>query len=96
VDDHGGELQPPARAQDAVDLGEHGLLVGHAVDDAVRDDHVDGCVRERQRLDQRLVQRDCAQAHRSCALARAPQHPRRHVDADDATAGPAICAATGR
>jgi hypothetical protein len=41
VDHDLGGLEPAAWTQDALDLGEHGLLVGHEVDDAVGDHHVD-------------------------------------------------------
>ena len=49
VDDDVGELQPAAGAQDAVDLVEHRVLVGHEVDHAVGDHDVDAAVLERQR-----------------------------------------------
>jgi len=64
ADDHVGELETPARAQDAVDLGEHSVLVGHEVDHAVGDDDVDGFVGEGQILDQAMVQLDVGQARR--------------------------------
>jgi hypothetical protein len=35
VDDHVSELHPAAGAQDAVDLVEDGVLVGHEIDHAV-------------------------------------------------------------
>jgi hypothetical protein len=41
VDDHVCDLEPAAGPQDAVDLREHGLLVGNEVDHAIRDHHVD-------------------------------------------------------
>jgi hypothetical protein len=34
VDDDVGDLQPPARSEHTVDLGDHGVFVGDEVDDA--------------------------------------------------------------
>src|SRR5262245_28133681 len=45
-----GHREASARAQDAERLGEHPVLVGREVDDAVGDDHVHGVV-EGNRLD---------------------------------------------
>jgi hypothetical protein len=86
VDDDVGDLQPAARAQDAIDLPEHGVLVGHQVDHAVGDHDVDRAVLHRQRLDQRLVQLEVGEAHLGRARASALEHRRRHVDTDRAAA----------
>ena len=41
VDHDVGDLQPAAGAQDAIDLVENGVLIGHEVDDAVGDHDID-------------------------------------------------------
>jgi hypothetical protein len=48
ADEDVGELESAAGTQDAVDLGEHRILVGDEVDDAVGDHHVDRFVLERE------------------------------------------------
>jgi hypothetical protein len=55
VDDDIRDLQAAAGPQDAVNLGETGVLVDHEVDEPVGDDDVYGRVRQRQGLDERLV-----------------------------------------
>src|SRR5215475_11352332 len=56
------ELEPPARAQHPMDLGEHRLLVGAQVDDPVRDHHVRPTVLDRERLGEPLPELDVAEA----------------------------------
>ncbi len=46
-----GDGEPPARLEDPERLAQDRVLVGGEVDDAVRDDHVDARVGERDRLD---------------------------------------------
>lgn len=46
-----GDAQAASGSQDAEALGEHGALIAGQVDHAVGDDHVDGAVRQRDRLD---------------------------------------------
>ena len=92
-----GELQSAAGSQDAVDLVEHRVLVGHEVDDPVGDHDVDRAVGERELFDQRLVKLDVGQPHRRRARARAVEHRRsscrcRSLGPD----GPVICAAISR
>jgi hypothetical protein len=82
VDDDVGDLEAPAGAQDAVDLGEDRLLIRHEVDDIVRDHDVDRLVAQRQRLDQPLVELDVGEAQRIRAFARAVEHRGGHFDAD--------------
>ena len=50
-DHHVGHREPPARLEHAKRLGEDLALVDRQIDDAVRDDHVHGAVRQRNVLD---------------------------------------------
>src|SRR5215831_6246254 len=55
------ELEPTARAQHPMDLGEHRLLVGAQVDDPVRDHYVRPTVLDRERLGEPLPEIDVAE-----------------------------------
>ena len=97
VDDDVGDLQPAARAQDAIDLVEDDVLVGQEVDDAVGDDDVDRRVLDRQRLDERLVELDALRApSRGRSPARASSMAVVMSTPIARPAGPVICAAMSR
>ena len=95
--DHGRHLapyhdvrdgEPAAGLQDAERLGEHAVLVGRQVDDAVRDDHVHGVVGQRDGLDLALEELDVAHAGLALVLARQGEHLVGHVEAVRLAGGP--------
>src|SRR5690606_18076654 len=82
------DREPAARLQHAERLREHRALVGTQVDHAVRQDDVDGTVRDRQVLDLAEPELDVAGADLARVRARLRHHLGRHVDADDAPGRP--------
>jgi hypothetical protein len=72
---------PPARAQDAGHLGEHGGLVGGQVDDAVADDDVDRSSGEWNLLDSALEELDVRHTRLGGVPEREGEHLLCHVEA---------------
>src|SRR6266542_4428610 len=79
--DYIGDADATARAEDAVDLAQDARLVRREVDDAVRDDDVDGGVRERDVLDLALEEVRVRHAGFSGVSPRELEHFVGHVDA---------------
>ena len=73
--------EPAARLQDPERLAEDAVLVGREVDDAVRDDDVDGVVGERDLLHRPLQELDVRRARLRLVLAGEGEHLVGHVEA---------------
>jgi len=78
---HVGDGEAPARLEDAEGLGEHAVLVGGEIDDAVRNDHVDRIVGQRNGLDLALEKLDVGRARLALIVAGQRQHLVGHVEA---------------
>ena len=78
-----GDPDAAAGAEDAGDLGEHPVLLGREVDDAVRDHDVDARGRERDVLDDALEEVDVRGPGFPRVLLREREHLVGHVEAVD-------------
>ena len=79
TDDHVGHGQAPAGFEDPECLAQNGVLVRRQVDHAVRDDHVDGAVGQRNRLDRAFEEFDIRGARLLLILASQCQHLVGHI-----------------
>ena len=77
-----GDLQPPARLEHAVGLGQHGRLVRAEIDDAVGDHDVCHRVRNGELFEKTPPGTRRCPARAAGIAARLVQHRRRHIDAD--------------
>jgi hypothetical protein len=75
-------VHAPSRLQDTPDLVDGGLLLGHEVQDAVRNDDVHAFCFDRQRSGLALAYIDVCKPARHRASASAITHRLRHVDAN--------------
>ena len=76
-----GHSEAPARLQDPKRLAQDAILVGREIDDAVRDDHVDRIVGQRDMFDFALEELDVGRAGLALVIARERQHVVGHVEA---------------
>ena len=82
-----GELQHTARLEHAVDLVEHGALVGAQVDDAVGDHDVGPAILDRQLLGETATELDVRQTEHFARGSGLGEHLVGHVDTDDVAVG---------
>ena len=78
---HVRDREAPARLQHAKRLAQHAVLVARKIDHAVRDDHVDRIVGQRDIFDLALEELDVLRAGLALVLAREREHLVGHVEA---------------